>query len=368
MPPGAAPAGRRRSATWRDAAAEEQQRLDGYGWVDRDARRRAHPDRAGDRRCGRRAGRAGRRQPAPQLAGAGAERRGRRAGRLPAPRAPTAAGRALAHDRASPVGAASARSRPVRCRGSRPAVAGRALARAEARAGDARPPSAADGRSSDVGFDQQLGAAAAARPAASATRPAARCASATTSASRPVVLALGLLPLPDALHAGARRRSREPRRRSTFDAGPRLRGRRRQLRPARDAGAGRGEEGRDARALRPARRPTAAGTSSPATRTSIARADRGGRLPLRLRRAEPSSSRTPRGIVVLTPRRPDRRATSTASSYAPRDLRLALVEASAGKIGDARRPAAALLLPLRPGDRQLHAPSMLNSLRARRRR
>ena len=39
--------------------------------------------------------------------------------------------------------------------------------------------------------------------------------------------------------------------------------------------------------------------------------------------------------------------------YGPRDLRFALVEASAGKVGYAGRCAAALLLSLRPDDRPL---------------
>ncbi len=57
--------------------------------------------------------------------------------------------------------------------------------------------------------------------------------------------------------------------------------------------------------------------------------------------------------------------------YAPRDLRLGLVEASAGTHRDARRPGPALLLPLRPGQRQVrpgdreHHPAVAASRRWR---
>ena len=60
----------------------------------------------------------------------------------------------------------------------------------------------------------------------------------------------------------------------------------------------------------------------------------------------------PTGIIVLTP---DGRLARYlfGIEYGPRDLRLALVEASAGKVGNAGRRAAALLLSLRPDDRPL---------------
>ena len=60
----------------------------------------------------------------------------------------------------------------------------------------------------------------------------------------------------------------------------------------------------------------------------------------------------PTGIIVLTP---DGRLARYlfGIEYGPRDLRLALVEASEGKVGTPRRRAAALLLSLRPDDRPL---------------
>ena len=71
------------------------------------------------------------------------------------------------------------------------------------------------------------------------------------------------------------------------------------------------------------------------------------------------------GIVVLTPQRQDL-ALLLRHPLPGRDLRLGLVEASAGKIGSPERPGAAVLLPLRSGHgkvlRQRH------ELRARGRR
>ena len=59
------------------------------------------------------------------------------------------------------------------------------------------------------------------------------------------------------------------------------------------------------------------------------------------------------GIVLLTPRGRVARY-FFGISYAPRDLRLGLTEASAGKIGSPDRPDAPLLLPVRPDDRQVY--------------
>ena len=60
----------------------------------------------------------------------------------------------------------------------------------------------------------------------------------------------------------------------------------------------------------------------------------------------------PTGIIVLTP---DGRIARYlfGIDYGPRDLRLALVDASAGKVGSAGRRLPALLLSLRPDDRPL---------------
>ena len=84
---------------------------------------------------------------------------------------------------------------------------------------------------------------------------------------------------------------------------------------------------------------------------SIGALTRRGRLPLRVGRADAAvrprqrrdRGRRRRAALAVSLRR---------SSTPPRDLRLALIEASAGKIGIARRSAAALLLSLRPDDGQ----------------
>ena len=73
---------------------------------------------------------------------------------------------------------------------------------------------------------------------------------------------------------------------------------------------------------------------------SIDRADERRRLPLRLGRARRKQFAHPTGVIVLTP---DGRLARYlfGIEYAPRDLRLALVEASAGKVGS---PVDPLLL------------------------
>ena len=104
----------------------------------------------------------------------------------------------------------------------------------------------------------------------------------------------GLLPLPDALHAGAQRAGRAPCGRCRSTPGKRVRRRHGQLRPARDSRRWRRrEEGDVRRAATAGRARTRAGTSSPATQAAIERLDRRGRLPLRLRRRARRSSRTP---------------------------------------------------------------------------
>ena len=58
------------------------------------------------------------------------------------------------------------------------------------------------------------------------------------------------------------------------------------------------------------------------------------------------------GIMVLTPEGRLSRY-FYGVEYSPRDVRLGLVEASQNKIGNAGRPDSAVLLPLRPGHRQV---------------
>ena len=81
-------------------------------------------------------------------------------------------------------------------------------------------------------------------------------------------------------------------------------------------------------------------------------ADVGGRLPLRLRRGD-RSVRASGGDHARS--RPRARVSRYlyGIEFAPRDLKLALVEASEGKIGSRRRADAAVLLPLRSGDGQV---------------
>ena len=65
-----------------------------------------------------------------------------------------------------------------------------------------------------------------------------------------------------------------------------------------------------------------------------------------------SSSPTRRASLVLTPEGKISHYLFGVE-YAPKDLRLALVDAAGGQDRQRRRPAAALLLPVRPADRPL---------------
>ena len=164
-----------------------------------------------------------------------------------------------------------------------------------------------------------------------ATRTGARCALGAFFGERPVVLALVYYECPMLCTlvlnglAGALKGV-------GLDAGQGLRGRRRELRSARDPGAGAGQEGRLPRALRPPgdrRRP---GTSSPAIAGGDRAPHRGGRLPLRLGRGG--------GAVRAPERHPDRDArgrASRATSSAPTSRRATCgwrwSRRRAGKIG-----------------------------------
>ena len=107
-------------------------------------------------------------------------------------------------------------------------------------------------------------------------------------------------------------------------------------------------------ALRAPLRPPGAGRLAlPDRRAAVdRRPDRGRRLPLPVRPGDAASSPTRARSSCSRP-------TGKLSryfygiEYPPRDLRLALIEASAGPDRHARRPGAALLLPLRPDDRQV---------------
>ena len=112
----------------------------------------------------------------------------------------------------------------------------------------------------------------------------------------------------------------------------------------------------------PRSRPTWRATSGPArtrgwhfltgTEESIdgAHARRG--LPLRLGRGRRSSSRTRRASLVLTP---EGRISHYlfGVEYAPKDLRLALVDAAQGRIGNAADQLLLYCYQLRPADRPL---------------
>ena len=76
----------------------------------------------------------------------------------------------------------------------------------------------------------------------------------------------------------------------------------------------------------------------------------GGGLPLRVRRGD-QAVRARRGIKVLTPKGHISRY-FYGIEYSARDLRLGLIEASDERIGT-RSTTSAVLLPLRPGDREV---------------
>ena len=173
--------------------------------------------------------------------------RARSAGLPRSTRLPQGRERRAADDRAP-------RRAPLRRSATR-ARAGLAAARSGARR--RRPRAGRNARRSlrEVGFDQRLGEALPARRPVRATRRAARCGSATTSASRPVVLTLVYYECPMLCTLDAQRPGRARSRCCSFDAGPGVRGRHGQLRPEGDAGAGGGQEEGLPRALRAARAP-----------------------------------------------------------------------------------------------------------------
>ena len=137
----------------------------------------------------------------------------------------------------------------------------------------------------------------------------------------------------------------------SLEPGQGLRDRHRQLRSARDAGAGGREEGGLPRALQAAGRRRR--LALPDRRPAVDRpADEGRRLPLRLGRGH-EAVRAPDRRHRADAGRPAWRAISSASSTARAICGSALVEASAGQGRHAGRRAAALLLSLRPDDRPL---------------
>ena len=187
----------------------------------------------------------------------------------------------------------------------------------------------------EIGFDQNLDGRCRSTPS-SRTRPADRAAGRLLriEARRARVC---VLRLPDALHAGAERAD-EHACRALARRRQGLRGRARQLRSARKAGAGCPEEGRvSSRYRRP-------GTENgwhflTGAEPAIERvANAAG-----FRYAWDEETRQfahPTGIIVVTPDgRPARYLFGI--EYGPRDVRLALVEASEGKVGSV---ADALLL------------------------
>ena len=204
----------------------------------------------------------------------------------------------------------------------------------------------------EIGFDQNLDRARAARHAVSSTRPGATVRLGDYFGTRPVVLRVRVLRVPDALHAGAQRRSSSALGVLSLDAGQGLRDRHGQLRPARDAGAG--ARRRRRRTCERYKRPGAAdGWHFLTGDAAVDRAaDAGRRLPLRLGRADASSSRTRPASSSLTP---DGRLGALPLRHRVRPARPA-AGAGRGVGGQGRlagRRAAALLLPLRPDDRPL---------------
>ena len=168
---------------------------------------------------------------------------------------------------------------------------------------------------------------------------------------RPVVLALALLRVPDALHAGAER----PRRRAE-DADVRRRARVRRRR--RSASTRRKAPGWRRRRSRRTSSATSGRTTAggwhflTGTRGVDHAARRGGRLPLRVRRGDPAV-RARRRRSRCSRRTGSSRGTSTASSSRRATSASALIEASerADRLGDRQRAAA--LLPLRPDHREV---------------
>ncbi len=119
----------------------------------------------------------------------------------------------------------------------------------------------------------------------------------------------------------------------SLEPGHRFRDRHRQLRPARHAGDGDGEEGRVPRALSsiPARRE--AWHFLTGDQASIARLTKAAGFRY-VWDKETQQFAHPTGVIVLTP---DGRLARYlfGIEYGPRDLRYAIVEASAGKVGNA---------------------------------